>query len=151
MGIRLPARTTTKYFSGDDPESLATVANVRDATARARYGWSSIAASDGFLFTGPVGRFRPNAFGLYDMHGNTHEWRQDGYDPAFDKGSPDLDPLGPVHAADRVIRGGDWMCDGKPTRSAFRGRKVPTARDGVEASVLPGHSNREGAQAPGTP
>jgi formylglycine-generating enzyme required for sulfatase activity len=36
-------------------------------------------ASDGYAFTAPVGSFQPNAFGLYDMHGNAWQWCADGY------------------------------------------------------------------------
>ena len=34
----------------------------------------AIKASDGYAFTSPVGKFKPNAFGLYDMHGNAMQW-----------------------------------------------------------------------------
>ena len=69
------AGTTTRYWCGDDPEGLAAVANVADATAKAKFpDWNTIRASDGYVFTSPVGSFRPNAFGLYDMHGNACQW-----------------------------------------------------------------------------
>ena len=55
-----------------NPETLANVGNVSDATAKAKFpDWKdTIKASDGYLFTAPAGSFRPNAFGLHDMQGN---------------------------------------------------------------------------------
>lgn len=65
---------------------------------------------DGFEGVAPVGSFAPNGFGLHDMAGNVWEWVHDWYDARYYDASPPRDPRGPDSGAERVLRGGSWMC-----------------------------------------
>jgi formylglycine-generating enzyme required for sulfatase activity len=56
----------------------------------------------------PVGEFKPNAWGLHDMHGNVAEWCYDWYDAAYYGNSADTNPQGPKDGKLKVVRGGAW-------------------------------------------
>jgi formylglycine-generating enzyme required for sulfatase activity/serine/threonine protein kinase len=123
------AGTKTAHFSGDDAETLAAFGNIADGTAKAKYPeLPTIAARDGYIYTAPVGRFRTNAFGLYDTHGNVWEWCQDVYDEEYYKRSPVDDPPGPLGSSLRVHRGGSWCDRPRYCRSADRGGNGPAHR-----------------------
>ncbi len=127
------AGTTTRYYSGDDPETLANVANVADPTFKAKFPdcYWTIKASDGYAFTAPVGQFKPNAFGLYDMHGNAWQCCADWYGEDYYAKSPIHDPKGPGSGSRRVGRGGSFADGPLSTRSAHRAGSSPDARSNV--------------------
>ena len=58
--------------------------------------------------THPVGQKQPNAWGLYDMHGNVSEWCNDIYDESYYQKSPSENPTGPAEGKQYVLRGGSW-------------------------------------------
>ena len=64
---------------------------------------------DGYAWTAPVGKFSPNAFGLYDMHGNVWQWCSDWFDEHYYEKSPVDDPKGPSVGSSRVARGGSFI------------------------------------------
>ena len=117
------AGTSTRYYSGDDPESLLKIANTFDADAAKNWpAWQPYALEghDGYAFTAPVGSFKPNAFGLYDMLGNAWEWTADWHDENYYARSPLIDPQGPADGSVRVRRGGSWHSWSLYARCSYR-------------------------------
>jgi formylglycine-generating enzyme required for sulfatase activity len=126
------AGTTTRFYSGDDESLIVTIANFADLSLKPLgdgYAWRDW--DDGFPFTAPPGRFKPNAFGLFDMLGNVCEWCSDRSEwttpPYQNVDAPVDDPPGPSAGDNRIWRGGSWS--DFPTRSAQRWSSKPTERD----------------------
>ena len=76
--------------------------------------------------THPVATKKPNAWGLYDMHGNVSEWCQDWYDDY--PGDAVTDPKGPSSGQHKVMRGGSWLGSTVTLRSTFRSEDYPVVR-----------------------
>ena len=88
------------------------------------YGWYD---ENSGKTTHPVGGKKPNAWGLYDMHGNVREWCQDWYGD-YPSGSV-TDPTGAASGSIRVNRGGSWNYYSANCRSARRSRNTPDNRN----------------------
>jgi formylglycine-generating enzyme required for sulfatase activity len=121
-GYRLPteaeweyacrAGTTTPYYTGSSVDSAGWYGNNSDGK------------------THPVGQKQPNAWGLYDMHGNVWEWCWDWYGE-YPRGAQ-TDPTGAGSGSLRVPRGGSWGGYARDLRSAYRFRFLPAYRfDGL--------------------
>ncbi|MBC7918859.1 MAG: formylglycine-generating enzyme family protein [Rhodoferax sp.] len=125
------AGTRTRYHGGNAPQSLLKIANTFDTESRKQ--WPKFAqhahqSSDGHAFTAPVASFAPNAFGLYDMHGNAWEWTADLYDENYYAQSPVDDPQGPREGRNYVRRGGSWHTWPLYLRSSYRNWNSPQTR-----------------------
>jgi sulfatase modifying factor 1 len=116
------AGTHAAYFWGDNPDGGQGFANCADLTLKDKLpNYTTFNWRDGFVFTSPVGSFRPNPWGLYDMIGNAWEWCGDYY-VAYGDGDA-VDPTGPAQgdiSSTRVLRGGSWICAPRDCRAACR-------------------------------
>ena len=88
--------------------------------------------SDSWHGTSPVGSFEPNAFGLYDMHGNVNEWVEDcwhcNYEGAPSDGSAWTSGGNGSNTNERILRGGSWATSSEQLRSAYRNCTLPSSR-----------------------
>jgi formylglycine-generating enzyme len=73
----------------------------------------------------PVGLYAPNAYGLYNLGDNVHEWCADWYDAGYYAVSPERNPKGPLTGSRRASRGGSWRHHIKVTRTAARSSIPP--------------------------
>jgi sulfatase modifying factor 1 len=116
------AGSNTRFSTGEQAASVVGHGNIGDASLRKIWpaaNWT-VAANDGYACTAPVGKFKPNAFGLYDMVGNVAEWCEDYYDAAYYANSPENDPTGASSGETRSFRGGSWLNDDVTQRPSLR-------------------------------
>jgi formylglycine-generating enzyme required for sulfatase activity len=98
-------------------------------STRANYNWDG-GVNDGndYKQTRDVGKYDPNPWGFFDMHGNVYEWTADWYQSLYPTGYPVVDPIGPASGSQRVRRGGSWSTGGTFLRSAEHGGNAPHIR-----------------------
>ena len=105
---------------------------ARAGTEGSRYSWGDTPPESTPEYAGrwkdgpePVGLCRPNAYGLYNLGDNVHEWCADWYDASYYGCSPERNPRGPNNGSRRASRGGSWRHHIKVSRIAARSSIPP--------------------------
>ena len=134
------AGTTTALNSGKNISDISDTQLIQEANEVARYHFNSGAPSSNpvdFMFgeasdkgTAIVGEYLPNAWGLYDMHGNLYELCLDFLSAFHESG---VDPVGPVTGQFRSTRGGSWYSGGYAYSSSYWGASI--GEDGCRAAI----------------
>ena len=133
------AGSTTAYWWGDDRDAACAFANGLDQDAQPAF--PSLPAGtchDGFSTTSPVGKFKPNAFGLFDITGNVSSWTAECWSEDYARAPTDGSSNAASNCGRRILRGGSWAS--ADLRSASR-RGYPigyaVARHGFRVARAP--------------
>jgi len=131
LGCRLPTEAEWEYACRAGSATVLPF-NTGDNLTTQQANYNGYISYNGNAFgvyrlkTVPVGSFAPNAWGLYDMHGNVCEWCSDWY--AYYSNASQTDPKGPASGIRKILRGGSWCARAGRCRSAFRDGTYPESR-----------------------
>ena len=124
--VRLPTEAEWEYACRAGSQARFSFGG--DDSKLGDYAWCKENALDkDEEYAHAVARKKPNAWGLYDMHGDAFEWCADWYADSYEN-AESIDPKGPDSGSDRVLRGGSWYVDPSYCRSANRTKYSPGNR-----------------------
>lgn len=122
------AGSKKRFSFGDNDADLCKYGNYADRANTNNLPFQDKLHTDGFDKTSPVGSFKPNAWGLFDMLGNAWEWCADFY--AWDYATAGTtDPSGPWGPEEHVVRGGCWSFNPPSCTSSWRAKAYPDYRN----------------------
>lgn len=111
------------YWSDRGRDTACIFGNVADQTTSGESAWvERFSCTDGWWLPAPVGTYRPNAFGLYDMLGNVWEWVEDCSSPDYESASGDGRPRTCGQCERRIMRGASWGTRPSAVRFGNRAR-----------------------------
>ena len=117
---RLPTEAEWEYACRAGSTNLFNFGN--SSTNASSYAWT---AENSDAATHPVGSKSPNAWGLYDTHGNVWEWCSDWFEPY--PAAPLTDPVGPAASKYKLFKGGGWNQDADYARASSRFMMSPSS------------------------
>lgn len=126
MGCRLPTEAEWEFACRAGSSTMFNTGiklSFDQSNVKSSYPVKTNASAGFAQKTQPVGSYAPNAWGLYDMHGNVWEWCSDWYDDYKNQNQPN--PTGPLNGTQKVLRGGAWDSNASLCRSAVRFRMSP--------------------------
>ena len=128
--LRLPTEAEWEYACRAGTSTAFSLGDHIDSSVANFDGERPLHGGEGSEFrqrTVEVRSFPPNAWGLFEMHGNVFEWCADWFESQY-PGGPEGDPIGPETGTERVLRGGSWFNDAGGCRSAYRDVGTPGYR-----------------------